>query len=129
MVVSDAHHTESNVPLIIIGISAGILAGLFGVGGGVIIVPGLIFMLGMTPQRAAGTSLAAMLLPVGALGVWQYYKSDALDLRAALIIGAGMFLGVWVGAYFSVRLPPRELQRGFALFLLVVAGRLWWTAK
>ena len=70
MLVSHALHTELNMPLILIGIGAGILAGLFGVGGGVIIVPGLIFLLGMSPQRAAGTSLAAMLLPVGALGVW-----------------------------------------------------------
>ena len=115
--------------LVLIGICAGILAGMFGVGGGVIIVPALIFLFGMSPQRAAGTSLAAMLLPVGALGVWQYYKNGAIDIRAGLLIGGGIFLGAWLGAYFSLRLPPRELQRGFALFLFVVAGRLWWTAR
>jgi uncharacterized membrane protein YfcA len=112
-----------------IGLAAGILSGLFGIGGGIVIVPALIMLAAMKPTEATGTSLAALLLPVGALGAWQYYRQGALDLRAALWIAAGLFLGAWLGARLALRMPTRELQRGFALFLLVVAAQLWRSAR
>jgi uncharacterized membrane protein YfcA len=114
---------------IAIGLAAGILAGLFGIGGGVIIVPSLLLFARMTPQAATGTSLAALLLPVGALGAWRYYRDGFLDMRAALWIALGIFLGAWLGANFALKLPPRDLQRAFAVFLLFVAGNLWFTAR
>jgi uncharacterized membrane protein YfcA len=114
---------------IAIGLAAGILAGLFGIGGGIIIVPSLLFFARMTPQAATGTSLAALLLPVGALGAWRYYHDGFLDIRAALWIALGIFLGAWLGANLALKLPPRDLQRAFAVFLLFVAGNLWYTAR
>jgi len=111
-----------------IGVCAGILAGLFGIGGGVIIVPALLLVLKMAPAKATGTSLAALLLPVGALGVWRYYRSDLVDLRVAAWIALGIFLGAWFGADIAVHLPARTLQRAFAIFLLFVAGQLWFKA-
>ncbi len=114
---------------IAIGLAAGLLAGLFGVGGGVVIVPSLILVAKMPTERAIGTSLAALLLPVGALGAWQYYRSGFLDIRVALMVAVGIFLGAWLGAHVALKLPAGDLQRAFAVFLLFVAGHLWWTAR
>jgi len=111
-----------------IGLVAGILSGLFGIGGGVIIVPALILLAKLSPNRATGTSLAALLLPVGALGAWEYYRRGDLDLHAAGGIALGLFLGAWLGAHWGSHLPARPLQRGFALFLVLVAIHLWQTA-
>lgn len=111
-----------------IGVCAGILAGMFGIGGGVVIVPALILIASMQPQRATGTSLAALLLPVGALGAWHYYRNGFVDLKAAMWIAAGLFAGAWLGAQLALRLPARDLQRVFAVFLVFIAVHLWWTA-
>jgi uncharacterized membrane protein YfcA len=113
---------------VLVGIVAGVLSGLFGIGGGIVIVPALLFFAKMRPQQAIGTLLATLLLPVGALGAWQYYRDDALDLRAALLIAGGLFFGVYVGARIGLKLPPKELQRTFAVFLVLVAARLWYSA-
>jgi len=112
-----------------IGVAAGLLAGLFGIGGGVVIVPALILVARMKPETATGTSLAALLLPVGALGAWQYYRSGFLDARAAAWIALGILVGAWLGAHLALRLPARDLQRAFAVFLIFVAGHLWFTAR
>jgi uncharacterized membrane protein YfcA len=98
---------------ILVGVVAGVLAGMFGIGGGVIIVPVLVLVAKMKPQMATGTSLGALLLPVGALGAW---------------IAVGLVLGAYLGAQFALRLPARELQRIFAVFLLFMAVHLWITA-
>ncbi|MBK7348490.1 MAG: sulfite exporter TauE/SafE family protein [Gemmatimonadetes bacterium] len=111
-----------------IGGIAGILSGLFGIGGGVVIVPALLLMARMKPETATGTSLAALLLPVGALGAYRYYRSGFLDLPVALKLAAGLFVGAWVGAHLALKLSPRDLQRAFAVFLVFVAGHLWMSA-
>jgi hypothetical protein len=113
---------------LIIGLAAGVLAGLFGVGGGVLIVPGLMFFSGMTQRGAQGTSIGAMLLPVGILAAWKYYKEGDLNVTAALLVGLGIFIAAPVGARLALALPVRTLQRGFAVFLVVVAARLWYKA-
>ncbi len=113
---------------IVVGIIAGILAGLFGIGGGVIIVPALIIIAKMKPQLATGTSLGALLLPVGALGAWHYWRRGFLNVRVALWIALGLVIGAYIGAQFALRLPARELQRIFAIFLLAIAVHLWVTA-
>jgi uncharacterized membrane protein YfcA len=115
--------------ILLIGLGAGLLSGLFGVGGGIVIVPLLVFVAHFAQKTATGTSLAALLLPVGALAAWQYYKADALDLRAALLIAPGLLIGGYIGARIALQLPSRDLQRGFAVFLCVVAGRMWFSAK
>ena len=113
---------------IVVGVIAGILAGMFGLGGGLIIVPALIIVAKMKPQMATGTSLGALLLPVGALGAWHYYRHGFLNVRIALWIALGLVLGAYIGAQFAMRLPARELQRIFAIFLLSIAVHLWVTA-
>lgn len=110
---------------LVIGLCAGILAGMFGIGGGVVIVPALMLIAKMQAQSSVGTSLAALLLPVGILGAWHYYRHGFVDVRIALWIALGLVLGAWLGAYFAVKLPARELQRAFAVFLGVVAVYVW----
>lgn len=110
---------------ILIGLFAGILSGVFGIGGGVVIVPALIFLAGLTPITATGTSLAALLLPVGALGAYEYYRRGHLQLGSAMWIALGLFFGVWIGAKIANQLSPLQMKRAFAVFLVLVAGRLW----
>lgn len=110
-----------------IGLGAGVLSGLFGIGGGVVIVPALIFLARMEPQQATGTSLASLLLPVGALGAWEYYKDGRVNLLAAALIAGGLFLGAGVGARYALTLSPQALRRAFAVFLLLIAVRMWFT--
>lgn len=109
-----------------IGFFAGVLSGVFGIGGGLIIVPALILVAKMAPISATGTSLAALLLPVGILGAWEYHKKGNLDISAALWIALGLVVGVWIGARLAQHLSPMQLKRAFSVFLMIVAVRIWW---
>lgn len=113
---------------LLIGLVSGVLAGLFGIGGGIVIVPLLMVASRMPIQKATGTSLAALLLPVGIFGVLEYYRGGRIDVRAASLVALGLVLGIWVGARFALTMAPRDLQRGFALLLVVTAARMWWKA-
>jgi uncharacterized membrane protein YfcA len=114
-----------SVIFLVIGLLAGVLSGVFGIGGGVVIVPALIFLAGVAPITATGTSLGALLLPVGALGAYEYYRKGHLQIGAALWIALGLFLGAWLGAKLAHHLSPLQLRRSFAIFLVLVAGRMW----
>ena len=98
----------------------GILAGLFGIGGGIVIVPMLIFFLKFTPGRAIGTSLAAMLLPVGILAVMKYAKSGDVDYRVATSMAVGIFIMAFVGARIGLSVGGTWISRGFGALLLFV---------
>jgi uncharacterized protein len=111
-----------------IGLAAGLLSGLFGIGGGILIVPALLLVGRMAPLTATGTSLGALLLPVGALGAWQYYKNGHVDVRASLLIALGLLVGAYFGARFAQGLDPATAKRAFALFLAVASLRIWFTA-
>ena len=113
---------------IAIGLAAGVLSGLFGIGGGVLIVPALMFLAKMAPQTATGTSLGALLLPVGALGAWQYWRAGHFEVRASLWVALGLFVGAWFGAKLALSLSPLALKRAFAVFLVVMAVRIWMSA-
>jgi uncharacterized membrane protein YfcA len=108
-----------------VGLVAGVLSGLFGIGGGIMIIPSLIFLAKFPTKLAIGTSLGAMLLPVGLLGALTYYQDGNLNPKGSLLIGLGLFLGAYVGARLAQQLSGVTLQRMFAVFLLVVAVRLW----
>jgi uncharacterized membrane protein YfcA len=110
-----------------LGLAAGVLSGVFGIGGGVVIVPGLVLLLGFTQKTATGTSLLALLLPVGALGVMAYAREGHVDVRAGLLVAAGVFAGVLVGARFALGQPDTVLRRLFALLLVGLAVRLFVT--
>ncbi len=114
---------------LLIGLGAGVLSGIFGIGGGIVIVPALLFFARMPIARATGTSLGALLLPVGALGAYEYWKHGNLDVRASLWIALGLFGGVYFGARVAQLASPVVLKRAFALLLLAVAVRLWMSAR
>jgi uncharacterized membrane protein YfcA len=110
---------------IAIGLGAGVLAGMFGIGGGIVIGPALILLAKFQPQTATGTSLGALLLPVGALGAWEYYRRGHLNIAASLWIALGLFLGAWFGARIAQSLSGPQLQKAFAVFLVLIAIRVW----
>jgi uncharacterized protein len=114
--------------LLFIGAATGVFSGLFGVGGGVILVPILVFFFQFSPQAASGTSLVALLLPVGLLGVLEYFQAGKINrehLKIGLLVALGIFLGTYIGARLGARLSGKTLQRAFAVFLVFVAARLW----
>jgi|DewCreStandDraft_2_1066082.scaffolds.fasta_scaffold00621_34 hypothetical protein len=112
-----------HVLILILGISAGLLSGMFGIGGGILIVPLLIYGLKLSPHEAVGTSLAALLLPVGFLGALQYYRDGYIRIGYAALLAAGLFLGAYWGARISISLRGTTLERLFG-GLLIAAG-LW----
>ena len=112
-----------------IGLAAGLLSGLFGIGGGIVIVPALLFFAKMPPSTATGTSLGALLLPVGVLGAYEYYKKGNIDVAASLLIAGGLLVGAWLGAKWAHTLSPMHLKRAFAVLLIFAAARMWMSAK
>ena len=110
---------------LLIGLAAGLLSGLFGIGGGILIVPALLLIGRMAPATATGTSLGALLLPVGALGAWQYYKNGHVDVRASALIALGLLVGAFFGARFAQGLDPLLARRAFAVFLVLVSVKVW----
>ena len=110
--------------LILIGLGAGILSGVFGIGGGVVIVPALIYLAGFTQHRATGTSLAVLLPPIGFAAMWEYYRHDNVDVRAAMIIAAAVFIGGWLGALVANRVSGPYLRLAFGVFVVVLGVSL-----
>jgi len=108
---------------LIIGLSGGVLAGMFGIGGGIVIVPALIFFLHFSPHVANGTSLFSLLLPVGIFGALAYYRAKLIDLRAALWIDLGLFLGISGGALTALSVSPNFLKMIYGVFLLFISYR------
>ena len=110
---------------VVIGLAAGVLAGLFGIGGGILIVPALAQFAKMPFKEATGTSLGALLLPVGLLGALTYYRSGNMDPRASLLVAVGILFGAFAGAKLAEVVASATLQRAFAIFLVLVAVKLW----
>lgn len=110
--------------LIIIGLAAGILSGLVGVGGGIIIVPALVFFLGFTQQQAQGTSLGLLLLPVGILAVLNYYNKGQIDIRVVGIMAVTFVIGGWLGSKWALTLPEKTVKRIFAVILFYSAIKM-----
>ncbi len=111
--------------LIIIGFLAGIVGGSLGLGGGIIIVPALVFILGFTQHHAQGTSLAVLLFPVGILGVINYAKNGYVNYKYAIILIIAFVLGSYLGSIISVHLPAKILKKVFAVFLLVISVKMF----
>jgi len=103
--------------LVLIGLAAGVLSGLVGVGGGIIVVPALVFFLGFTQQQAQGTSLGLLLLPVGILAVINYYNIGQIDIRVVGIMAAAFVIGGWLGSKWALSLPEVVVKRIFAVIL------------
>jgi uncharacterized membrane protein YfcA len=107
--------------MVFLGLLAGVLAGFFGIGGGIIIVPILTLVFKYSYKTAVGTSLLALLFPVGLPGVIVYYQNNAINLMAAILIGIGLFSGAFLGAKITLKLPAETVRRLYGLFLVVVA--------
>jgi uncharacterized membrane protein YfcA len=108
----------------LIGLVAGVVSGLFGIGGAIVIVPALVLLAKLPQHTASGTSLASLLLPVGLLGALEYYRRGQVNVAYAAIIAAGLFVGALVGAQLAGGLSDTVLRRAFGAFLLLVAGKL-----
>jgi uncharacterized membrane protein YfcA len=103
--------------LALIGLAAGLLGGMMGIGGAIVIIPALVYILGFSQQMAQGTTLIMMVLPVGALAAWQYYQQGYVDMRAALILALFFFVGGFFGARLAIQLPLDLLRKGFGILL------------
>ncbi len=102
---------------VVVGLLGGVAAGLFGVGGGIVIVPALIYWAGFSQHKATGTSLAVLLPPIGLAAAMEYYRHGNVDVRAALILAAGMFVGAAVGAHIANEMKGPYLRLAFGVFV------------
>jgi uncharacterized protein len=110
--------------LVVIGLAAGVLSGLVGVGGGIIIVPALVFFLGFSQHEAQGTSLGLLLLPVGILAVLNYYNKGYIDVRVVLVMCVAFVLGGWLGSKLALSLSQDVIKKVFAVVLFYTAFRM-----
>lgn len=110
---------------IILGLAAGTLSGLIGLGGGVFLVPALVLLFGFSQHRAEGTTLALLIPPIGILAVIPYLRNGWVDVRAAILICIGFLLGGWIGGHLAAGISEVILRRIFAGTLLVIAVRLF----
>ena len=113
--------------LLIIGMITGVMAGMLGIGGGLVVIPALVMVMGMSQQSAQGTSLAMMLPPIGILAAYNYYKAGHVDIKFALLLAFAFIIGSYFGSRIAVKLPQEVLKKIFGAFLLLVAIKmLFW---
>jgi uncharacterized membrane protein YfcA len=112
------------IVLIIIGLAAGFTSGMVGIGGGLVIVPALVYFLAFTQHQAQGNSLALLLFPVGILGVINYYKKGYVDFRYAALLAVGFVAGSYLGSKFSLSLPQESVKKIFAVLMIVLAVKM-----
>jgi uncharacterized membrane protein YfcA len=115
--------------MLIVGLAAGMLSGLVGLGGGVIIVPALVYLLGFSQHKATGTSLGILLLPAGIFAVWNYYKKGYIDVWVVLLIFAGFLVGGYLGSKISLNVDEGTLKKIFAIVLLLIAAKVLFLDK
>jgi uncharacterized membrane protein YfcA len=116
--------TQMIILVIVIGLAAGILSGLVGVGGGIIIVPALVFVLGFSQHQAQGTSLGILLLPAGIFAVINYYKQGYIDMKVVLILFVGFVIGGYLGSRISLSLSEAAVKKIFAIVLVIIATKM-----
>jgi len=110
--------------LIFIGLSAGLVGGSLGVGGGIVIVPALMFLFGYSQHQAQGTSLAFMLPPIGILATYNYYRAGYVDVKVSLVLCLAFVVGGYIGSMVSVNLPAKTLKKIFGFFMLFIAIKM-----
>lgn len=110
--------------VILIGVISGILAGILGLGGAIIIIPALVMLLGFSQQMAQGTTLLMLVLPVGALAAWQYYRAGNADVKTAALLAVSFFISGYFGAKLANHLPQDILKKGFGILLILLALKM-----
>lgn len=115
---------QSVLIIILVGIAAGMLSGLVGIGGGIIIVPALVYFLGFTQHQAQGTSLGLILLPVGILAVMQYYKEGSVDVKVVAVLAVGFIAGSYFGSKIALGLPQETVKKIFAILMILIALKM-----
>jgi len=116
--------TQTIIMLLIIGLLTGVLGGLVGVGGGIILVPALVFFLGFSQLDAQGTSLALIMFPVGILGVIQYYKEGHVDFKIVILLAIGFVLGSFLGSKISLNINQQIVRKIFACLMIFIAIKM-----
>nr|CAA9226316.1 hypothetical protein AVDCRST_MAG63-747 [uncultured Armatimonadetes bacterium] len=119
---------DKAIPLLLLGLLAGVLGGMFGIGGGLVMVPGMVLLLHYPDKKAVGTSLATILLPVGILGVIEHWRAGNVDVRVAALLGGGFVVGSLVGARFINQpfIDKQTFKALYAVFLLAIAAKYLW---
>ncbi|MCE9540648.1 MAG: sulfite exporter TauE/SafE family protein [Bacteroidetes bacterium] len=112
------------VILLCIGLFAGVLSGMVGIGGGIIIVPALVYFMNMSQPEAQGTSLAVLLLPVGILAVYFYYQAGYVDVRSSLIIATTFVIGGFIGSKIAIVVDQNMLKKIFGIFLFLISLKM-----
>ena len=110
--------------IILVGVAAGMLSGLVGVGGGIIIVPSLVYFIGFSQKTAQGTSLALIMLPVGIFGVMQYYKQGHVDYKIVGILAIGFLAGSYFGSKVALTISQETLKKVFAMLMILIAVKM-----
>jgi hypothetical protein len=110
--------------LVSLGLVAGVFSGFFGIGGGIILIPALLYFLGMSQHMAQGTTLALMVPPIGLLAAWKYYSAGHVDVKTAACICAGFFIGGLLGAQGAELIPDHILKKVFGAFMLVISLKM-----
>jgi len=112
------------IAYLLLGLAAGILSGLVGIGGGILIVPALVILFGFSQQQAQGTTLALLVPPIGILAAWTYYKHGFVDIKVAAFIATGFIVGSLLGARFVTGLPNSTLEKVFGTFLVLIGLKM-----
>jgi uncharacterized membrane protein YfcA len=115
--------------MLALGVTAGVLSGMFGIGGGLVIVPILIMFFGFDPKVAVGTSLFALLLPTGLLGVLEYYRRGEMRMLTGFLIAVGLFCGAYFGARITGAISASTMKRAYGVFLILVAIYFFWSSS
>jgi uncharacterized membrane protein YfcA len=110
--------------LIVIGIITGIMAGMLGIGGAVIMIPALVYLLGISQQTAQGTSLAVMLPPIGIIAAYNYYKAGHANIKFAIILAVFFIVGSYFGSKLAISIPQNALKKIFGVLLLLIAAKM-----
>ena len=121
--------TQTILIIIMVGIAAGILSGLVGVGGGIIIVPALVYFIGFSQKTAQGTSLAMIMLPVGIFGVMQYYKQGHVDFKIVGLLAIGFLAGSFFGSRIALSISQETLKKVFAVLMILIAIKMLFLDK
>jgi hypothetical protein len=113
--------------LVIVGLVTGVLGGMLGIGGGLILIPSLVYIFGFSQHQAIGTSLAIMLPPIGLFAAYNYYKAGHVNLKYAFILAAVFMIGSYFSSRLAVKIPENVLRKTFSIFLILVALKMFFS--